>query len=242
MTKEGSITDSITAEHILTKLLRLAQITSGHVKYDEVWENGVLVRPASVTQISDKNPKVDAVLDIYAQDQADDSNGKMVIWAIFDEDIRILSEALAKQGINHVGYKPQVVKEFRKSGADLAEIEFNTNPDCKIFLGNPKSGGSALNLVGYNFRDAKCSDTSYCNHVIFFSKSWSMIDRAQAQDRSAERRSSRCNVRVTDLEIVDSIDTVIRERVFGKMQMASVLQDIREILNQVLKIEEYVEE
>jgi len=233
----------ITAEHILTKLLRLAQVTSGHIKYNEVWdEEGNLVSESSLEQIEGGNPKVDATVELIKQNMESDPKGKTVVWAIFDEDIRAVSERLHKEGIKHTGYKKQIVKEYRESGADESEIIFNTVEDCKVFIGHPASGGTGLNLVGWNYRDPENSPDTYCNREIFFSKNWSMLQRSQAEDRCAERRSSKCNVRITDLQVPDTIDDTLLSVVFGKMKASDDLKDLKPILSKVLDTEALIEE
>jgi SNF2 family DNA or RNA helicase len=233
----------ITVEHILTRLLRLAQVTSGHIKYDEIWsEDGVLVQEGKLEPIPGGNPKLDSVIEMIKEDRESDPKSKTVVWAVFNEDIRVLSERLHEEGIWHTGYKPQVVQQYRKSGADDSEIEFNINPECSVFLGNPASGGTGLNLVGWNFRDPENSPDTYCNHVIYFSKNWSMLQRSQSEDRSAERLSTKCNVRVTDLQIENSIDEEMRMVVFGKMEASKTLQDLDSLLKRVLDTDSLLED
>lgn len=226
---EEEASRSITVEHILTKLLRLAQVTSGHIRIDKDSE----VDAGLVQQISYPNPKVQAVLEIL-QDPDRDTKGKMIVWAAFVEDLRVLSYELANAGIKHVGYHAAIHPDFRVAGASEASETFNADPECRVFLANPASAGEGLNILGYNYREPEQSDT-YVNHVIYFSSDWSFLKRAQSEDR-CHRRGTRCNVRITDLVVPGTIDEEIRCRIFEKKTKAMMIQDVRQILSRLRKV------
>ena len=217
----------MTVTHVLTMLLRLAQITSGHVKTDML-DDGT---PGRVLQIPGGNPKVDAVVGMLI-DETRDPKGKTIIWCTFVEDMRILSERLSKEGIKHVGYHRVIDPRYRVSSADAAERIMNTDDDCRVFIGNPASAGTGLNILGYDRENPEESEM-YCDHQIYFSSNWSMIQRAQSEDR-CHRRGTRSNVRVTDLVIPGTIDEEIRARVLAKGKKALVIQDIRQILESLV--------
>jgi SNF2 family DNA or RNA helicase len=227
--EDAEVNKRMTADHILTKLLRLAQITSGHVKWD-----ATVSIAAGIEQIDsvEKNPKVEAIVEMLT-DPAKDKNGKTIVWACFNEDVRVVSERLKELGIKHVGYKPQICDEYRVAGPAEAEKVLNTDRDCKVFIGNPASAGTGLNLLGYDRENEDAYDT-YVDHQIYMSCNWSAVHRSQSEDR-AHRRGTRCNVRITDLTVPGTIDEEIRIRVLKKRQAASAIQDIKEILKSVLK-------
>lgn len=227
MKEEGTIT----VEHVLTMLLRLAQVTSGHVKLDSD-EDG---NPGKVLQISNVNPKVDQVIEML-NDPGEDPLGKTIIWCHFIEDQRILAERMAKEGIPFVGYHSCLPVGYRKSGIEEAVKAYNTDPTIKVFIGNPASGGTGGNLVGYDYQNPEDSDT-YTDHEIFFSTDWSSVKRSQAEDRG-HRRGSRSSVRITDLIAAGTIDEEMRARVMQKRQTALMIQDITEILSRVLELDE----
>lgn len=221
-------TGKITVDHILTMMLRLAQVTSGHIKLDkEVSAEGVIVNEGKVIQIGKINPKVVAILEML-QDEQNDPNGKCIIWAVFIEDLRVVSEALHNADIKHVGYHKVIHEDYRVHGAEDAEIVFNTDKDCKVFIANPASGGHGLNLLGYDKTNPEDSET-FCNREIFMSSNWNAGDRSQAEMR-AVRRGTRSNVRITDLVVPGSIDEEIRVRILKKQKTALQIQDVRDIL------------
>lgn len=224
---------SLTVDHILTMLLRLAQITSGHVKWDGQVDpvTGETTVPGKVEQIDSSNPKVEAIIRMLT-DEDRDPNGKTIVWAHFIEDVRVLSEALHEHGIDHVGYHAMVSKDHRVSDAGAAERYFNTHPECKVFLGNPASGGTGLNIIGYDREDPDKFQT-YTDMEIFMSCDWNAAKRSQAEDR-AHRRGTRMPVRIVDLVVPGTIDEEIRARVAGKRQTALMIQDVKEILTRLL--------
>jgi SNF2 family DNA or RNA helicase len=213
----------MTVNHVLTSLLRLAQITSGHVKWDRS-DEGIA---GEVEQIEEVNPKVEEAINlIKAEDR--DPNGKTIIWACFREDIRVLCERLEAEGIGHVRYDGSTSDKDR----DLAVLKFNTDPNTKVFVANPATAGSGLNLLGYDPNEPDRVET-YCDHEIFFSQGWSAVQRSQAEDR-AHRKGTRTNVRITDLVVPGTIDEEIRSRVLQKITTAMQIQDVREILKSIL--------
>jgi len=225
---------TLTADHILTKLLRLAQICSGFVKTDDTanFEVDEMVK-GSVIQIGEKNPKIEALIEIMKEQWSNDKNCKFIVWACFIEDMRAISERLVKEGINHIGYHRVIHPDCRVSEPDMAERKFNQDKDCMVFVGNPSSAGVGLNLLGYDVEHPENCET-YAGHVVYFSCNWSSVDRVQSEDR-AHRRGTRNNVQYTDLIIPGTIDEEIRDRVKNKRRMAMTIQDIRDILDNVLR-------
>ncbi len=225
---------NLTVEHILTKLIRLAQICSGFVKTDDIEdiENDTII-PGKIVQISKKNPKIEILIDMIKEDWANDPNSKCVVWACFIQDVEVISKRLAEEGMNHVGYHKAVQKEFRVKDSTVAEDYLNLDDKCRILVANPSSGGIGQNYLGYDVEHPEKSDM-YVDHHIYFSSNWSLVDRVQSEDRS-HRRGTRNNLRITDLMIPGTIDEEIRERVTSKRKLAMSIQDIRSILNSVLK-------
>jgi len=226
----------ITVDHILTKLLRLAQICSGFIKVDnEVdFENDeVQIQQGKIYQISEHNLKIEALIELIKEDLENDPNSKIIVWATFIEDLRIISLKLAEASINHIGYHSVIQSDYRVKGAAEAEVIINKNKECKVLVANPASAGVGLNFLGYDV-DKPEEYSTYVNHEIYFSCNWSSVNRIQSEDR-AHRRGTRTNVRITDLIIPRTIDEEIRSRVNDKRKMAITIQDIRNILRDVLQ-------
>ena len=217
---------SLVANHVLTQLLRLAQITSGHVKWNAVYDpdTGECLREERI-ECLEPNPKIQAVRDIIADA---DPKSKVIVWAIFTQDIQSIEEALKEDGIKCGAYYGST------SQADREEYEwaFNNDPEFRVLIANPATAGEGLNLIGYN-PDSEEQDT-YCGNVIFFSCDWSFVKRSQAEDR-AHRRGTKMPVAITDLVVPGTIDEEIRTRVEQKKTAADLVTDIRDILNHILE-------
>tara|TARA_R100000152_G_C6779547_1_gene211278 strand:+ start:1165 stop:3180 length:2016 start_codon:yes stop_codon:yes gene_type:complete len=219
--------DPVTAQNILTQLLRLAQITSGHIVIDANVDpdTGEELRAKQTKRLGTSNPKIDAVVDLLTAEDRD-PKGKTLIWACFTEDIRAIAERLEAEGIEcgtYYGATPQ-------SERDELVRRFNGDDSLKVLILNPQTAGEGLNLLGYD----ENSDM-YTDHEIFFSQNWSAILRGQAEDR-AHRRGTRMPVRITDLTVPGTIDEDIRQRVQGKLANAQASLDIKDILHSVLDL------
>jgi SNF2 family DNA or RNA helicase len=232
---EQSTNKRITAQHILTKLLRLAQITSGHVAWDKDYNLETLeIIGGGVEQIDRINPKVQYVLD-EINDPNRDPNGKIIVWACFIEDLRIISQRLAEEGINHVGYHKVTHSDYRVKDSVEAENKINFDDSCRVLLANPQSGGIGQNYLGYD-KDNPDASTMYVDREIFFSCNWSHLQRSQAEDRAHRRDARAPGIRITDLIVPGTIDEEIRERLKYKKQMAMEIQDVKAILRKVANL------
>jgi SNF2 family DNA or RNA helicase len=223
---ENASNKQLVVNNILTKLLRLAQITSGFVTWDAQYtDEGEVVKEKEVERLPN-NPKVQAIIDILKEKKP---NEKTLVWACWVSDIKAIEAACKEAGIDCVSYYGSTSEKNREE----AEYRFNHDPNCKVFIGNPAAGGVGLNLLGY---PPGCEDDFDTNadHVIYFSQNWSPTARSQSEDR-AHRRGTRNNVRITDLCVPGTIDEEIRARVLKKRINAYEIADIKNILESVLK-------
>lgn len=219
----------MTADHVLTKLLRLAHITSGFVTWDEQIDvEGNIISPKRVEKIEGDNPKIDALVESIRADMVSDPLGKKLIWACWQQDIHAIAERLTAEGIKFVTYYGGVADSQRAGVVDA----FNNDPTITAFLGNQDVGGTGLNLLGYDPKEPERLPT-YTDHEYFFSQNWRAVLRQQAEDR-AHRKGTRANLRITDFVVPGTVDEEIRVRVLQKLKDALMIQDIREILRNVL--------
>jgi len=225
----GLRTKTLSTQHILTQLLRLAQICSGHVKWnDDVDEDtGIVLQEGYVEQIDNTNPKLEAVVDMMKESEAHE---KTVIWACFVEDCKQIYDRLIAEGYKGGYYYGATPEKLRDEFVD----RFNNEDDFVFLVCNPASAGEGLNLLGYN--PDRDDQETYCNHEIFFSANWSYVQRAQAEDR-VHRRGTKMPVRITDLVVPNTIDEEIRARVTAKGEHARDVQDVQGLLKKVLKVD-----
>lgn len=202
--------NAVTVNHVLTRLLRLAQITSGFVPLDE----------EEAVHIVNPNPKLEALVEMLKEKPP---TSKTIVWACWVTDIRVIAERLAAEGIEAVEYYGAVSADDR----DEAVRRFNSGT-ARVFVGNPDCGGVGINLLGQSDGDTNC------DHMIYFSQRWSAAVRSQSEDR-AHRRGTRTSIRITDLSVPRSIDEEIRKRVLKKRIEAHRVQDVREVLERALQ-------
>lgn len=116
----------VTAPIVLTKLLRLAQVTGGHVRADDgqqVWLH---------------DAKIDSLMDVLEEVLAD-AGAKCVVFARFRPEIDRISRALRAAHITH-----EVLHGDTKDDAAVRQ-SFN-GPDCRVLVSQIASGSLGLDL------------------------------------------------------------------------------------------------
>ena len=228
LAQEGT-SKSLVVNNILTKLLRLAQITAGHVTWDAVVDpyTGEELQSRLVDRF-DPNPKLEALMELIKDKPPQE---KTLIWGCWIFDIKTISARIAlefgpESTICFHGGVPQ------KSRDELVD-RFNGNRKCQFFVGNAAVGGTGLNLLGYPV-GKEDEYESNVTHAIYYSQDWSSVKRDQSESRPM-RRGTRQNVRVTDLVVPGTVDEQIRTRVMDKIQSAIKIGNIKEILTATLQ-------
>jgi len=121
-----------TAPHVLTQMMRLHQITCGHLRNDD----------GTITDI--KNNRIKELVNLL-----EEVEGKVIIWANYVHDIKhivkTISDEFGEDSI--VQYYGAVSSEDRQKA-----IEKFQNPDSKarFFIGNPQTGGYGITLTAAN--------------------------------------------------------------------------------------------
>lgn len=221
---ESGPPSKVTANHVLTKLLRLAQITSGFLKFDDRFtDEGELLQPGRIESIPG-NPKLAELREMVLEENP---KCKIVIWAVFIQDIKVISEMLTQEGIKHGVYRGGVSDANKEACVEA----FNKDPEFRVIVANPASAGEGLDLLGYDKDDPDSSDT-YAGHVIWYAKDWSAINYQQAIDR-VHRRGTRMPVRITSLICPGSIDWEIHQRLELKEQIADAYTNLQDIMKSI---------
>ena len=121
-----------TAPHVLTQLMRLHQITCGHLKNDD----------DTITEI--KNNRITSLLELL-----EEVEGKVIIWANYVYDIKQIVAAISKK----YG-EDSIVQYYGAVAADVRQknIEKFQDPDspARFFVGNPQTGGYGITLTAAN--------------------------------------------------------------------------------------------
>lgn len=117
----------VSAVNVLTRLLRLSQITGGHLTDDEGDDNAV------------STAKLEALSDIV--DSAVAEGKKLVVMARFIPELNDIQELLEKKGI---GYS--VVRGGVKN-RDEEIRRFQEDDDCRVFVGQIAAAGLGITLT-----------------------------------------------------------------------------------------------
>jgi SNF2 family DNA or RNA helicase len=120
--------ETLTVTSALTMILRLQQITCGHMKLD----NGVT--------IDIPNNRLPALMQTI-----EESQGKVIIWAHFRRDVEQIEAALRGE------YGPQSAVTYYGGTTDAGRADalerFEHDPNCRFFVGTQGTGGRGLTLV-----------------------------------------------------------------------------------------------
>lgn len=178
---------------VLTRLLRLQQLTGGHV----VTEDGTAV------PIPGKNPKLDVLL----EDIEDLPEGEsVIIWARFVAEIEAIAKALReKHGYKSTGCYYGATR--RDERADL--VDRFQDKRTRFFVGNPQAAGMGLTLTA-------------ASTVYYFSNDFSLENRLQSIDR-CHRIGQKRNVVYKDLVCIDTVDERVLTVLLSKKDIADVI-------------------
>ena len=119
----------MTAASVLTQMIRLHQITCGHVKTDD----------GEVRSL--KNNRIKELIQVLQE-----SDGKVIIWAVYRHDIQTIEKEIANEyGRETVAsYYGDTKDDIRQS---IVDDFMDRDSDLRFFIGNPKTGGYGLTLT-----------------------------------------------------------------------------------------------
>lgn len=151
----------VKADQIITKLMKLQQISSGFI-IDEMGKPHDIVDP-------DNNPKAKQV----AWMLENEIEGKVIVAVHYSHSIEILQKALAK-------FNPAVIQGKLKAGkgydVDAEKNKFNNDPSCRVILGQIQATKYGHTLVG--------TDTHPCVTTLMYENTFSLDDRSQIEERN----------------------------------------------------------
>ena len=192
--QNGKVMSSMSA---LTTLLRLHQITCGHMKTDDG------------ETLSIKNNRLTALMDCL-----EETEGKVIIWANYREDIKNIVDSLKKAygEASTVEYHGGVDPGVRQDNIALFQEK---NGPARYFVGNAQTGGYGITLTA-------------ANTVIYYSNNYDLEKRLQSEDR-AHRIGQKKAVTYIDIICEDTVDEKIVKALREKINIAS------EVLGEELK-------
>lgn len=130
---------------------------------------------------------------------------KIIIFGVHTDVLKSLEEELAE--FNPVKILGETSPKARQEAVD----RFQTDPTCRVFIGNVQAAGTAITLTA-------------ASQVLFIEQSWVPGENEQASDR-AHRRGQTENVHVRIAAMADSFD----EKVSSVLKRKS--QELSEIFN-----------
>jgi len=185
------------APHVLTQLMRLHQITCGHLKTED-------------GQIMDlKSNRIKELLKIL-----DETEGKVIIWANYIHDIEKIVKEISNvkdENGNLLYGSDSIVTYYGATESDKRQEYINKfqDPNSKVrfFVGNPQTGGYGITLTA-------------ANTVIYYSNGYDLEKRLQSEDR-AHRIGQKKAVTYIDLIVEKTVDEKIVKALRKKIDIAS---------------------
>jgi SNF2 family DNA or RNA helicase len=196
----------LTARMALTRLIRLQQLIGGFIWKRPVKDKGTgkIVEPEVYQEFP--NNRVGRTIDIIKE-----ARGKVIVWIKFEGDHRLLTRALQEAKIGYVDYVGTTPKQDRQGNIE----KFRNDPNIKVFLSSPKSGGIGLNLTA-------------ASEVIWYSRDFSLENELQANDR-CHRIGQHFPVNYHYLITPKTVDERIDKILKSKKAVAENLIDIRDL-------------
>ena len=185
-TEDGKVMSTV---NVMTQLMRLHQVTCGTFKADD----------GTVKHLP--NNRIQSLMDCL-----EETEGKVIIWATYREDIKKIVESLKKAygEASTVEYHGGVDPTHRQEG--IAQFQDVKGP-TRYFVGNAQTGGYGITLTA-------------ANTVIYFSNSYDLEKRLQSEDR-AHRIGQTGSVLYIDLIAEKTIDERIVKALRTKVNIAN---------------------
>ena len=179
---------SVTTVTALTQLMRLQQITCGHFSADD----------GTIQTI--KNNRTLELMDVL-----EEIEGKAIIWAHFQHDIKTVIKAIEKEYgpgsvLDYYGLTPQDQRDGNRK-------KFQENDKCRFLVGTPQTGGYGITLTA-------------ANTVIYYSNGYDLEKRLQSEDR-AHRIGQKKSVTYVDILAEDTVDERIVKALRKKINIAT---------------------
>ena len=181
----------VTVLNVLTKILRLSQITGGHLTDDD--KSCHIVSTA----------KLDALSDII--DTMQNENRKLAVIARFTAELDDIETLLQKKKIGYA-----VVRGGVKNRDEQVQA-FQTDDDCRVFLGQIQAAGMGLTLTA-------------ASTMVFYSLDYNMANFDQAKAR-IHRVSQTENCHYIYLCCHNTVDNKVLDALRNKIDLAKVLVD-----------------
>ena len=179
---------TVTTMNALTQLMRLHQITCGHFAADD----------GTIQEV--KNNRLSELMDVL-----DEVEGKAIIWAHYQYDIKKIIKEIKKvygpgSVVDYYGLTPQDQRQKNRE-------RFQKPNGTRFLVGTPQTGGYGITLTA-------------ASTVIYYSNGYDLEKRLQSEDR-AHRIGQKKTVTYVDLIAEDTVDNKIVKALRKKVNIAS---------------------
>ena len=188
----------VTATTVLTKLLRLQQLTGGFLVQDDA------ERPEQVS-----TAKLDALKDIIL-DYVIGAGRKLVVFARFIAEVKAVIK-LAEETLPAEKKSVSIYGDIKKEDRGALVQQFQTDPDTLLFIGQIDTAGTGITLTA--------ADT-----CVYYSKNFNYATYEQSLSR-IHRIGQRNTCTYIDLVVADSVDEAITVALRKKEDLAKTVVD-----------------
>lgn len=124
---------AVVAELAITKALRLLQISSGYVKFED-----------GDTKSFASTPKMEALREYL---EVLTPTNKVLVWAVFKENYAQIRRVCEELKIKYVEVHGEIPNKEKFEAVD----RFNNDISVRVFIGHPGSGGIGINLIAASY-------------------------------------------------------------------------------------------
>jgi len=193
--------NNFTADIAMVKALRLMQITSGFI-------SGLSAPDASEAQpIKYEYPETERekALEELLQEICRDKGNKCLVWAVWKQNYEVIKRVCDKLKIRYVECHGLVSAK----GKEEARRNFIDDPEIKVWIGHPYSGGIGVNLI-------------VAPYTVWYSRSFSLEQYEQAKARNYRGGQTE---KVTHYHLVaqDTIEPEIVESLRNKKSISDLI-------------------
>jgi superfamily II DNA or RNA helicase len=186
----------VSAPIAAVKLMKLQQVLCGF-----------LIPEVGADPVELKSNRGEVLLDVL-----NEVSGKVIVWCRFKHDIRKVTSLCERAGIGCVQYYGETSSDARVE----AIRRFKTDDDCRVFISNPASAGTGLNLAE-------------ANTAIYYSNDFNADSRWQSEDR-IHRIGQTNHCLYVDIVTPGTIDAKIVDALRHKKTVADSVLDVRELI------------
>ena len=138
--------EKISATIVLTKLMKLSQVTSGFLKTDA----GNIIRIKNSSKITELKEVLEDI-----------TPTKVIVWCNFVDNVARIGELCDELKLKHVKIDGSVKADERQ----LAVDKFQNDPDCQVFIGQIQTAGLGITLTAAKYEIFYTNTYSLANRL-----------------------------------------------------------------------------